>query len=150
MAIGPTVQYYALSADQCFFSIESHQRVRTHHETYTPRPNRSTSSQTPYSSVDDPLTWGVLPLRYHFNPSNHRWSLGSYDIVFKNKSASPRPAKPPETRSNQNQSTEPCPPSSSSAKSSPPTASTKTGRAGPSNPPSAKPSACSLVLPSPL
>ncbi|KAM0800997.1 tafazzin [Usnea florida] len=40
------------------------------------------------SVIDDPLIWGVLPLRYHFNPSNHRWSLGSYDIVFKNKAMS--------------------------------------------------------------
>ena len=51
----------------------------------TPQPY--VSSHTPFSSIDDPLTWGVLPLRYHFNPSNHRWSLGSYDIVFKNKCA---------------------------------------------------------------
>ncbi|MDI1489043.1 MAG: Lyso-phosphatidylcholine acyltransferase [Ramalina farinacea] len=32
--------------------------------------------------MDDPFIWGVLPLRYHFNPSNHRWSLASYDICF--------------------------------------------------------------------
>jgi monolysocardiolipin acyltransferase len=37
------------------------------------------------SVVDDPLVWGVLPFRYAFNPSNHRWSLGSYDICFTNK-----------------------------------------------------------------
>lgn len=37
--------------------------------------------------VDDPLIWGVLPLRYAFDPSNHRWSLGSYDICFQNKYA---------------------------------------------------------------
>ena len=49
------------------------------------RPFAYTSSQALLSSIDDPLTWGVLPLRHHFNPSNHRWSLGSYDIVFKNK-----------------------------------------------------------------
>lgn len=29
--------------------------------------------------------WGVLPFRYHFHPKNHRWSLGSHDIVFTNK-----------------------------------------------------------------
>lgn len=62
-------------------------------QTTTPHP--STSSQTSRSSIDDPLTWGVLPLRYHFNPSNHRWSLGSYDIVFKNKYATPSPLKLP-------------------------------------------------------
>ncbi|CAG8978351.1 hypothetical protein HYALB_00012486 [Hymenoscyphus albidus] len=37
------------------------------------------------SVIDDPLIWGVLPLKYGFNPSNHRWSLGSYDICFQNK-----------------------------------------------------------------
>ncbi|KAG9232545.1 hypothetical protein BJ875DRAFT_380459 [Amylocarpus encephaloides] len=37
------------------------------------------------SVVDDPLLWGVLPCRYAFNPANHRWSLGSYDICFQNK-----------------------------------------------------------------
>lgn len=35
--------------------------------------------------IDDPLMWGVLPFRYHFHPENHRWSLGSHDIVFTNK-----------------------------------------------------------------
>ncbi|KAI0598614.1 hypothetical protein F4775DRAFT_555055 [Biscogniauxia sp. FL1348] len=37
------------------------------------------------SVLDDPLMWGVLPLRYAFNPSNHRWGLGAHDICFKNK-----------------------------------------------------------------
>lgn len=46
-----------------------------------------TSLRALLSSIDDPVTWGVLPFRYHLNPSNHRWSLGSYDIVFKNKCA---------------------------------------------------------------
>ncbi len=36
-------------------------------------------------SVDDPLIWGVLPIRYLWNPDNMRWSLGSYDICFKNR-----------------------------------------------------------------
>ncbi|KAH8801535.1 hypothetical protein F5884DRAFT_807026 [Xylogone sp. PMI_703] len=40
------------------------------------------------SVLDDPVMWGVLPLRYGFDPSNHRWSLGSYDICFKNKALS--------------------------------------------------------------
>ena len=30
------------------------------------------------------MIWGVLPFVYHFNPNNTRWSLGSYDICFKN------------------------------------------------------------------
>ncbi|TVY25950.1 Lysophosphatidylcholine acyltransferase [Lachnellula hyalina] len=37
------------------------------------------------SVIDDPLIWGVLPFKYAFSPSNHRWSLGSYDICFQNK-----------------------------------------------------------------
>jgi len=37
------------------------------------------------SVVDDPLIWGVLPFSYAFNPGNHRWSLGSYDICFQSK-----------------------------------------------------------------
>lgn len=36
------------------------------------------------SVSDDPLMWGVLPVRYAFNPSNHRWGLGAHDICFKN------------------------------------------------------------------
>lgn len=37
------------------------------------------------SVLDDPLMWGVLPLRYMFNPDNLRWGLGSYDLCFTNK-----------------------------------------------------------------
>ncbi|XMA20231.1 hypothetical protein WAI453_013022 [Rhynchosporium graminicola] len=37
------------------------------------------------SVVDDPLMWGVLPLRYSLDPGNHRWSMGSYDICFQSK-----------------------------------------------------------------
>ena len=29
--------------------------------------------------------WGPLPIRYHFDPDNHRWSLGSYHLCFKNR-----------------------------------------------------------------
>nr|POF05931.1 lysophosphatidylcholine acyltransferase [Quercus suber] len=36
------------------------------------------------SVLDDPLIWGVLPFRYGWDPNNMRWSLGSYDICFKN------------------------------------------------------------------
>lgn len=37
------------------------------------------------SVLDDPLIWGVLPLRYTFEPWNLRWGLGAHDICFKNK-----------------------------------------------------------------
>ncbi|ORY69906.1 uncharacterized protein BCR38DRAFT_454809 [Pseudomassariella vexata] len=40
------------------------------------------------SVMDDPLIWGVLPLRYLFNPSNMRWGLGAHDICFKNQALS--------------------------------------------------------------
>ncbi|EME84185.1 uncharacterized protein MYCFIDRAFT_152434 [Pseudocercospora fijiensis CIRAD86] len=36
------------------------------------------------SVLDDPMVWGVLPYRYIWDPNNMRWSLGSYDICFKN------------------------------------------------------------------
>ncbi|KIW02355.1 uncharacterized protein PV09_06177 [Verruconis gallopava] len=39
------------------------------------------------SVVDDPMIWGLLPYR-HLRPDNIRWSLGSYDICFKNGSYS--------------------------------------------------------------
>ncbi|KAJ1337463.1 monolysocardiolipin acyltransferase [Microdochium nivale] len=37
------------------------------------------------SSLDDPLIWGVLPLKYALNPANSRWGLGAHDICFKNR-----------------------------------------------------------------
>ncbi|MCJ1374242.1 hypothetical protein MMC20_005474 [Loxospora ochrophaea] len=40
------------------------------------------------SVIDDPFIWGALPFSHQFNPTNSRWSLGAYDIVFKNKSLS--------------------------------------------------------------
>ncbi|KAF1917489.1 hypothetical protein BDU57DRAFT_513778 [Ampelomyces quisqualis] len=40
------------------------------------------------SVMDDPLLWGVLPMSYIFNPDNHRWGLGSYDLCFTNKGLS--------------------------------------------------------------
>ncbi|KAL1964445.1 hypothetical protein VTN77DRAFT_7003 [Rasamsonia byssochlamydoides] len=42
------------------------------------------------SVLDDPLMWGVLPLRYHFNlPSyDRRWAFGSHDICFQNRATS--------------------------------------------------------------
>ncbi|KAF2763422.1 hypothetical protein EJ05DRAFT_507021 [Pseudovirgaria hyperparasitica] len=37
------------------------------------------------SVLDDPMIWGVLPMRYLLNPNMSRWSLGSYDLCFQNK-----------------------------------------------------------------
>jgi hypothetical protein len=33
--------------------------------------------------IDDPIAWGVLPFRYHWDANNSRYSLGSHDICFK-------------------------------------------------------------------
>ncbi|KAK3900249.1 hypothetical protein C8A05DRAFT_36120 [Staphylotrichum tortipilum] len=40
------------------------------------------------SVVDDPVVWGILPLRYAFDPANLRWTLGAADICFANKTVS--------------------------------------------------------------
>lgn len=40
------------------------------------------------SVLDDPMIWGVLPFKYHWVPNNLRYSLGSYDICFKNGQSS--------------------------------------------------------------
>lgn len=37
------------------------------------------------SVLDDPMIWGVLPNRYFWDTNNMRWSLGSFDICFKNQ-----------------------------------------------------------------
>ncbi|KAM3434594.1 hypothetical protein MY1884_008594 [Beauveria asiatica] len=34
--------------------------------------------------LDDPLIWGILPMRYAFDVGNLRWSLAAHDICFKN------------------------------------------------------------------
>ncbi|KAK5988774.1 Tafazzin [Cladobotryum mycophilum] len=38
--------------------------------------------------VDDPLIWGILPLRYAIDVENLRWGLGAHDICFKNRLSS--------------------------------------------------------------
>ena len=72
-----------------FPSIKSHFHVRTCHSLHR-RSHISKGVLIYFHSLDDPMMWGILPYRYHFNPSNHRWSLGSSDIVFKNKLVMPQ------------------------------------------------------------
>jgi monolysocardiolipin acyltransferase len=36
-------------------------------------------------SMDDPILWGVLPYKYHWNSNNVRWSLASHDLAFQSK-----------------------------------------------------------------
>ncbi|PNY24241.1 Lysophosphatidylcholine acyltransferase [Tolypocladium capitatum] len=38
--------------------------------------------------LDDPLMWGILPLRYAIDIENLRWGLGAHDICFKNRISS--------------------------------------------------------------
>ncbi|KAK1659369.1 acyltransferase [Colletotrichum godetiae] len=37
------------------------------------------------SVLDDPLIWGVLPLKYNMYCLSARWGLGAHDICFKNR-----------------------------------------------------------------
>lgn len=46
-----------------------------------------THTSTP-DRLDDPVIWGVLPFRYHWSSNTSRWSLGSYDICFRNGQSS--------------------------------------------------------------
>ncbi|KIK30847.1 hypothetical protein PISMIDRAFT_87035 [Pisolithus microcarpus 441] len=36
------------------------------------------------STLDDPITWGILPSRCYMNPRTIRWALGASDIMFTN------------------------------------------------------------------
>ncbi|KAJ7047688.1 acyltransferase-domain-containing protein [Mycena alexandri] len=36
------------------------------------------------STLDDPLTWGVLPTKYFLNARTIRWTLGASDVMFTN------------------------------------------------------------------
>ncbi|ODV62783.1 lysophosphatidylcholine acyltransferase [Ascoidea rubescens DSM 1968] len=36
------------------------------------------------SVVDDPLLWGVLPMKFYFDIDNIRWGLGASNVCFKN------------------------------------------------------------------
>lgn len=47
------------------------------------QPSLLLSTSEMVNRLDDPLIWGVLPYRYAWSP-NVRWSLGSYDICFRN------------------------------------------------------------------
>ena len=44
--------------------------------------NRSRSIHT--SRLDDPLTWGILPVHTYLSSHLTRWSLGASDIIFTN------------------------------------------------------------------
>ncbi|KAG6866492.1 hypothetical protein C0991_003036 [Blastosporella zonata] len=36
------------------------------------------------STLDDPVTWGVLPTRYYLSSRTTRWALGASDVMFTN------------------------------------------------------------------
>lgn len=48
-------------------------------------PSHTTFHPSPQNSLDDPLIWGVLPLRMAFQPWTLRWGLGAHDILFQNQ-----------------------------------------------------------------
>ncbi|KAH8169535.1 acyltransferase domain-containing protein [Sarocladium implicatum] len=35
--------------------------------------------------LDDPIMWGILPMKYFFDTENLRWGLGAHDICYKNR-----------------------------------------------------------------
>ena len=37
-----------------------------------------------FSSLDDPVMWGVLPAQYYLSSFTTRWALGASDIIFTN------------------------------------------------------------------
>ncbi|KAG0151070.1 hypothetical protein CROQUDRAFT_720054 [Cronartium quercuum f. sp. fusiforme G11] len=41
------------------------------------------------STLDDPMTWGIMPFNTFFHPSSVRWTLGASDILFKNPLIAP-------------------------------------------------------------
>lgn len=70
----------------CLISVESSECVRTYHQSISKdHLGHQYWKLMGDPSIDDPLLWGVLPVRYLFSPDNMRWTLGSHDICFKNK-----------------------------------------------------------------
>jgi hypothetical protein len=78
-----------LTDDACL-SVESYLRVRTYIELVCFHLRDHALIRVNHCRMDDPLIWGVLPFRYAFNPTNHRWAFGSHDICFTNKSDTDR------------------------------------------------------------
>ncbi|KAH9818006.1 acyltransferase-domain-containing protein [Melampsora americana] len=41
------------------------------------------------STLDDPMSWGIMPYRTFFNTNSVRWTLGASDILFTNRLIAP-------------------------------------------------------------
>ncbi|KAF7353068.1 Tafazzin family protein [Mycena venus] len=50
----------------------------------TPTSFKSHLDSTKQKSLDDPLTWGILPTKYFLNARTIRWTLGASDVMFTN------------------------------------------------------------------
>lgn len=48
----------------------------------------SPTQRSCHHSLDDPVTWGILPVRYFFNSQTTRWALGASEVMFTNPYAS--------------------------------------------------------------
>ena len=74
-------------------SFQPYQRVRMYDAPQNGRGDLITRDKEEYtdrgrtSSMDDPIMWGFLPLRYNFGFSNwnKRWGFGSHDICFQGR-----------------------------------------------------------------
>jgi monolysocardiolipin acyltransferase len=71
-------QHSGVSGYLTLASIEPHIRVGTVKPSHT-------RSRLTGCRMDDPILWGILPLKYLISSSNMRWGLGSYDLCFTNK-----------------------------------------------------------------
>ncbi|QMW30318.1 hypothetical protein G4B84_005653 [Aspergillus flavus NRRL3357] len=73
--------------------FQPYQRVRMYDAPQNGRGDLITRDKEEYtdrgrtSSMDDPIMWGFLPLRYNFGFSNwnRRWGFGSHDICFQGR-----------------------------------------------------------------
>jgi monolysocardiolipin acyltransferase len=78
-----THRLVSLSADTVLISLQSCLRVSSRSIKFKCAYDSHHPNRLSYS-LDDPLMWGVLPLRYVWDPANFRWGLGAHDICFKN------------------------------------------------------------------
>ncbi|GAQ06380.1 lysophosphatidylcholine acyltransferase [Aspergillus lentulus] len=94
----PSLPWRALSATTIFGvaalcrSLEPYKRVRTYDAPRSLRRHPSATSTkltvvSDSSSMDDPIMWGAIPLRWNFglSSSNKRWGFGSHDICYQSR-----------------------------------------------------------------
>lgn len=84
MAFGLVHCIFVLT-QMCFYSQQPHISVSEAIRSKITSTSSLMLISSPPNSLDDPLIWGILPLRLAFEPWNLRWGLGSHDICFKNQ-----------------------------------------------------------------